>query len=206
MVLVPGRADDARDARWRTAPASDLRLPRHFEARDRRWRILRTARDRGSDPDAACPSHEARSTVRSWLALWCAGWLLIVVLALVPGDHLGPLLRFPHAEPALHFAGCASMVAGAALFCRSTAGLAGIAVLSIALTGTLELFQTIVPDRGASLSDGAANAGGAVAGLVVAWIAGRLGRSFRRRDARAEVAGERRVTQGARIGRRRPRN
>lgn len=115
-------------------------------------------------------------TARSWFALWCVGWALIIVLSLVPGDHPAPLLQFPHAETALHFAGCASIVASAALFCRSTAQLAGIAILSIVVASTLELLQLMVPDRGPSLGDGAANASGAASGYVVAWTAHRLGR------------------------------
>lgn len=115
-------------------------------------------------------------TASSWFALWCGGWALIIVLSLVPGTHLAPFLQFPHAETALHFAGYAAIAASAALFCRSTAGLAGIAILCIVVASTLELLQLMVPDRGPSLSDGAANASGAASGYVVAWTAHRLGR------------------------------
>lgn len=94
----------------------------------------------------------------------------------MPGAYLTPLLRFPHAETSLHFAGCALIVASAALFCRHPAELAGIALISAVVASALELFQLLVPERGLSLSDAAANAGGAAAGYLIAWIAGRLAR------------------------------
>lgn len=113
---------------------------------------------------------------RSWFGLWCVGWALIVVLSLVPGVYLAPFLQFPYAETSLHFTGCAVIVASAALFCRHPGELAAIALISAVAASTLELLQLMVPDRGPSWSDAAANAGGAAAGFVVAWVAGRVGR------------------------------
>lgn len=115
-------------------------------------------------------------TERSWFALWCLGWALIVVLSLVPGTRLGPLLLLPHAETVLHFAGYAAIVASAALFCRNPLQLATIALSCIVVASALELLQLLVPERGPSLGDGAANAAGAASGYVVARMAGRRGR------------------------------
>lgn len=101
---------------------------------------------------------------------------MIVVLSLVPGTHLGPLLQLPHAETVLHFAGYAAIVASAALFCRRAGELAAIAIACVFVASALELVQLLVPERGPSLGDTAANAAGAASGYIVARMAGRLGR------------------------------
>jgi VanZ family protein len=107
-----------------------------------------------------------REVRRGLFLLWCAGWVVIVVLSLQPQPELPAGLS----DKLLHFIAYAVMAAMAAGFCHVPRRLAAWAVVTVALGGAVELAQGLLPWRSAELADLAADAGGAGAG----WLLGLL--------------------------------
>jgi len=111
-----------------------------------------------------------RNQVKQFLFwLWCLGWLLLVIMSLLPEQEL----PFGLSDKAIHFASYAAMTAAIAGFCHETRGVMSLGALAILLGGMVELGQHFVPGRTMSLGDFVADAAGASCGTILAllWLA-----------------------------------
>jgi VanZ family protein len=101
--------------------------------------------------------------------LWCAGWLVVLVVSLRPLQHL----PFGVPDKLAHLATYAAMSAGLAGFCHDARAVLRWAGLAALIGGAVELGQRLVPMRTPELGDFLANTAGVGLGAVLAllWLA-----------------------------------
>jgi VanZ family protein len=103
---------------------------------------------------------------------WAFGWLLIIgvtVGSLMPGSYLEFLSHFSIRDKALHaLAYLVLMLWFAGLYPRDRHWI--VAALIFTLGFAIDLAQGATPSRTFDLADVAANAGGILVGLVLAWF------------------------------------
>jgi VanZ family protein len=98
--------------------------------------------------------------------LWCAGWLVVSGLLLLP-------VRVPAvigSDLVAHFALFAAMALGTVTFCHDPLRLTGLALLTLAGSIALEVAQALVPYRTFDLLDAMANAIGIGVGYLAALL------------------------------------
>jgi VanZ family protein len=102
----------------------------------------------------------------TFLWLWCAGWLVVSGLLLLP-------VRVPAAigsDLVAHFALFAAMAFATVTFCHDPLRLTGLAVLTLAGGTMLEVAQGLVPYRTFDLVDAIANTIGVGVGYLAALV------------------------------------
>lgn len=98
--------------------------------------------------------------------LWCAGWLVVSGLLLLPV----PMPDVIGSNLVAHFALFSTMAFATVTFCHDPLRLTGLAMLTLAGSVALELAQALVPYRTFDLVDGIANAVGIGVGYLAALV------------------------------------
>jgi hypothetical protein len=114
-----------------------------------------------------------RDRRKFWLAgLWVSGVVAAIVFSVLPGSWISLTRRglSPAVgdvlEPALHFLGYAVLVGLVSLALNSVTRLIWVYVAAVLISGSMEIVQLLVPERGASLEDLSMNLLGATAGFL----------------------------------------
>jgi VanZ family protein len=98
--------------------------------------------------------------------LWALAWVVVALLLLLPMPVAAP----ERSDLLAHFLIFAVLAFAAVSFSRSTGQLAVMALVTVAGGTLLEAAQKLAPSRSFDLTDAAANALGAGAGLVLALV------------------------------------
>jgi VanZ family protein len=108
-----------------------------------------------------------------WIAgLWVSALIAAIILSVLPGSwisltrhglspEIGDVL-----EPSLHFLGYAVLVGFVSLALNSITKLLYVYVAALLISGSMEIVQLLVPERGASIEDLSMNVLGASAGFL----------------------------------------
>lgn len=116
-----------------------------------------------------------RSAIKTvGFVVWLLLWSIVVV------GSLGPMpAGVPGSDKLQHVIAYGGLAASALLFVRSVTGLLVATVVTVALSGVLEIVQGFVPNRQPDVLDLIANGIGAVCGLAVALAIGVAVRRWR---------------------------
>lgn len=107
---------------------------------------------------------------RAGLVGWLVAWVVVAVLLLSPVD-------VPHpagSDKLAHLLIFAVLAFATVVFCRQPRALAGLAILTVAISYVLELLQLVLPTRSYDTLDLVANGGGAALGFIAALLALRV--------------------------------
>lgn len=107
---------------------------------------------------------------RAALAGWLVAWAVVAVLLLMPIDVPSPR----GSDKLAHLLIFAVLAFATVTFCRQPRALAGLALLTVAVSYLLELLQLILPTRSYDTLDLVANGGGAVLGFLAALLVSRV--------------------------------